>query len=110
MEKAKILSIIYEPSDSIEKQGKRSDIERYLKAGYYIKENRNGYWVLVKAAKLNVTLNNSFGTKSFNMKEDICDYYKKGRISENLADRFKQDARDEKISLYMNAEGCYSLK
>jgi hypothetical protein len=110
MKKATILSIINEPSDSIEKQGKRSDIERYLMAGYYIKENRNGYWVLVKVAKLHVTLNNSFGTKTYNMKEAICDYYKKGRISEKLADKFKQDVKDEKISLYMNAEGCYFIK
>ena len=61
MEKAMVLSIEYQQSDSIETQGKRSDIDRYIKDGYYVKENRYGYWVLVKSAKLYVTLSNSYG-------------------------------------------------
>ena len=110
MEKGSILSITYKPSDSIEMQGKRKDIEKYLNAGYYIKEDRNGYWVLVKAAQLNVTLNNSSCTRTYNMKADVCDYYGKKRISQSLTDRFTQDIEDGKTSIYMNSKGNYSLE
>lgn len=110
MEKATVLSIVYVPSDSIEMQGKRKDIEKYLNAGYYIKENRNGYWVLVKAAQLNVTLKNSSCTRTYNMKEDVCDYFGRKRISQSLIDRFTQDIEDGKISIYMDLEGSYSLE
>ncbi|MDF2877505.1 MAG: hypothetical protein K0S30_601 [Clostridia bacterium] len=102
--------VAYEPSDSIEIQGKRSDIEKYLNKGYYIKENRNGYWVLVKPAQLNVTLSNSFCTRTFNMKTDVCMYYGKIRISQTLADKFRKDVANGTISLYMDEEGYHSLK
>lgn len=110
MERAKIISIKYEPSDTIEKQGKRKDIEKYIKAGYYIKEDRNGYWVLVKSAQVSVTLSNSWGTKTFNMKESICSYYKKERISHSLVDKFKDDIAKNKVSIYMDNEGYYTLR
>jgi hypothetical protein len=110
MEKAKIKSIIYEPSDTIEKQGTRKDIEKYLKAGYYIKEDRNGYWVLIKTAHLIVTLANDSNTRAFNMKEDICDYYGKNRISQSLVDRFSKDIGNGTISIFMDLKGNYEIK
>lgn len=110
MEKAKIISINYEPSDTIEKQGKRKDIEKYLKDGYYIKEERNGYWVLVKTARLIVTLANSSHTRTFNMKEDICDYYGKKRISQSLVDRFSKDIGNGIISIFLHSQGNYEIK
>ncbi|GEM_PF-1311798 len=109
MEKATISSITYEPSDTIEKQGKRRDIEKYLNAGYYIKEERNGYWVLVKAAQLKVTLTNSFCARTFNMKADVCKYYGRQRISQSLIEEFMKDIKDDKVSIYMDSEGYYSL-
>lgn len=110
MEKATILSIMYEPSDSIEMQGKRRDVKKYLNAGYYTKEERNGYWVLVKTAQLNVTLNNSSCTRTFNMKADVCDYYGKSRISKSLINKFNQDIEDGEILIYMDLEGNYLLE
>jgi len=59
MEKVTNVEISYEPSDRIIKQGKRSDIEKYLRQCYFIKEDRNGFWVLVKSLKLLATLTNS---------------------------------------------------
>jgi len=110
MEKATVLSITYEPSDSIEMQGKRRDVKKYLNVGYYIKEERNGYWILVKASQLNVTLKNCFCTRTFNMKADVCDHYGKLRISKSLINRFNQDIEDGEISIYMDLEGNYSLE
>lgn len=110
MEKAIILSITYEASDSIEMQGKRKDIEKYINAGYYIKEDRNGYWVLVKSSQLNVSLRNSTCTRTYNMKADVCDYYGKKRISQSLTDRFIRDTDSGKVSIYMDSEGNYSVE
>lgn len=110
MEKAKIISIDYESSDTIERQGKRKDIDKYLKNGYYIKEDRNGYWVLVKAARLIVTLTNSSCTRTFNMKAEVREYYGKTHISQSLADRFRKDIHNGTITIYMDLEGNYSLK
>ena len=110
MEKATILSVVYESSDTIETQGKRKDIEKYLKRGYYIKEDRNGYWVLVKPAQLNVTLSNSSCTRMYNMKSDVCSYYGRQRVSTSLIDTFKQDIQNGAISIYMDSKGNYSFK
>lgn len=110
MEKAKVLSVEYEPSDSIEVQGNRKKIEKYLKAGYYIKESRNGYWVLVKTARVSVTLANDSLTKEFNMKEDVCGFYGKERISQSIVDKFSKDINDEKISIFMDSNGNYEFK
>lgn len=110
MEKAIISSIKYEASDSIEMQGKRKDINKYINNGYYVKENRNGYWVLVKSAKLNVSLRNSACIRTYNMKADVCDHYGKKRISQSLTDRFIKDTEGGKVFIYMDSEGNYSLK
>jgi hypothetical protein len=110
MEKGTVLSIIYEPSDTIEMQGKRSDIERYRKQGYRIKEERNGYWVLVKPAQVNITVSNSSGTRTFKMKQDILDFYRRDKISERLIEKFGEDIKKEKINIYMDAEGNYDIR
>lgn len=110
MEKAKIISIDYEASDTIVEQGKRKDIEKYLKNGYYIKEHRNGFWILVKTTRLIVTVCKSSQTRSFNMKEDICDYYGRTRISQSLVDRFRKDIADETISIFLDSQGNYEIQ
>lgn len=110
MEKSKVISIMYEESETIQTQGKRKDIQRYINNGYYIKEDRNGYWVLTKPVRVNVTLNNSFGTRIINLKEDICEYYGRKRISKSLVNKFETDVKYGKISIYLDEVGNYSLK
>lgn len=110
MEKCSVNYVKYEPSDTIEIQGKRSSIEKYLKQGYYIKESRNGYWVLVKPVQVNIKVKNSSGAKIFNVKQDILDLYKKDRISEKLTDKFEEDIQKEKIGVYMDADGDYEIR
>ncbi|MNW32999.1 hypothetical protein D3C74_99530 [compost metagenome] len=110
MEKCSVIYVKYEPSDTIEKQGKMSSNEKYLKQGYYIKESRNGYWVLVKPVQVNIKISNSSGARTFNIKQDILDLYKKDRISGKLTDRFEEDILMEKISIYMDAEGDYEIR
>ncbi len=110
MEKVTVLSIVYVPSDSIEMQGKRKDIERYLKSGYYIKENRNGYWVLVKAARVGVTLASDSCTRVINMKDDILHHYGKNRINQSLVDKFRNDIVNETVTIFLDSQGNYALK
>ena len=105
MEKVTKIVVEYEPSDTIEVQGKRDKIEKYLKKGYSVKEERNGYWVLIKKAKVWVTLTNSYCTKTFSIKADILDYYSKKKISANLVTKFQNDKKKKKITFTMDKEG-----
>lgn len=109
MKKATYEKTIYEASDCIQTQGKRSKIDKYLQEGYYIKEERNGFWILVKPAKIIVTLKNDEGIQSFNMKQDICALYGKQRISENTFGRFCKDALEGRIEFELG-NGQYSIK
>ena len=111
MEKATLVNATYEHSSKITHQGNRSSIQRYLNEGYYIKEDRNGYWVLTKPASLTVVLADSHNiAHSFQMKEDALQYYGKTRISENIANTFISDAIDGKIEFYMDNNGGYCIK
>ncbi len=110
LEKCKVELIVYEHSDTIEKQGTRDSISKYLKNGYYIKEDRNGYWVLVKPSKVMVTLKSSIGTQTSNLKEDILDFYGKRRISKKQTDKFAKDIDDGKVFVFLSESGIYCLK
>lgn len=110
MKKAEILSIYYDPSDSIEIQGKRDKISTYLDDGYYVKESRNGYWLLVRTARVLVTLSNVYGKKVFNLKGDILDYYGKKKISKTMIENFKNDVNSGAISILLGEDGSYSLE
>lgn len=110
MEKAIILNVKYEKTKPIETQGNRESIKKYLKQGYRIKIERNGYWVLIKSPKVYVTIGNSLVTKTYNMKQEIKDYYEEGKISLKLANRFKRDVDNGKITIYMDSKGNYKIK
>lgn len=110
MEKATFVNAFYVESSTITHQGNRSSINQYLNKGYYIKEERNGYWVLVKPASVSLTLKDSEGKLYHcNIKHDILDYYNKTRISQSLFTRFIKDATSGKIQFYME-DGSYSFE
>lgn len=111
MEKVTNVSVSYEASDRIVIQGKRADIEKYLRQGYSIQEDRNGFWVLMKPLRLLATLTNAYGTNTFNVKGDVLDYYNRRRISEGLIKTFCDDVRSEKITFEMDENCClYRMK
>jgi hypothetical protein len=109
MEDTTVAAIRYEESDTIERQGKHRDIEKYLDKGYYVKVERNGYWVLVKPSKVNVTLSNSAITKTFNMKEDIREHYNRTYVTEALVRTFSKDVESGKIVIRMDSDGTYTF-
>ncbi len=108
MKETIVVSISKEASDSIETKGKRSSIQRYIDKGYYIKQNRNGYWVLVKPTQVNVTLQKGKKIGTFNMKEEICDHYGK-RISDALIKKFREDINQGRIVLKLESKESYSF-
>lgn len=109
MAKTNVIAINYEGSDSIELQGKRDKIQKYLDNGYYVKESRNGYWVLVKTARVNVTLSDGEVVQTYNMKSDVCDHYGKQRVSSSLVERFKKDVNSGNITITLDQRGGYSF-
>ena len=110
MKKAKVVYITYNESDTITYQGKRANINKYLKQGYSIKEERNGFWVLIKPVTVIAMLENDDGEKAmFNIKEDILRYYNRKKISEALVQKFIDQYEDGKITFYME-DNSYSFK
>lgn len=108
--KADLLDVLYEPSKTVEIQGKYEKTIRYQEQGYYIKEERNGYYVLVKPVKVWVTIGNDSEERTFNMKGDICEFYGRGRISIKLLERFQQDVANGRISFKLDSENnSYSI-
>ena len=101
MQEVKFVTASYEASSSLEIQGNRSKVEKYLDNGYYIRESRNGYWLLVKPAKVYVTLKKDNKNLKINIKYEICDYYGKSRISKKLYLKFLEDANKENIKFYL---------
>lgn len=92
--------IAYEPSDTVEFQGKQEKASKYQKRGYYVKVSRNGYWVMVKPSKVLVTLACAEDQVEVNLKQCILDYYEKKRISEKTIQKFAQQVEDKKIAVY----------
>ena len=111
MEKATLVNALYNQSSTITHQGNRASIQPYLRKGYRIKEDRNGYWVLIKPASLTITLKDSKNiVYSFEMKEEAVEYYGKQKISEKLANTFINDAIAGKIKFYLDDTGSYCIK
>lgn len=106
----KILSAFYERSDTIEHQGNRKSIQKYLNNGYNINQERNGFWVLTKPVRALITIGNSKKRKTFDMKEDICQYYGKQRISKKMFDNFCNEAKEGKIKFTLDSDGSYTFK
>lgn len=102
MEKAKFISLSYENSDTIEHQGNRSSIAKYLNKGYYIVRERNGYYVLAKSPRVNVTIEMEDGRRqTIDMKYDIREYYQSLKISRSLANRFAKACEKGKVKFYL---------
>lgn len=96
----KIKSYSYEPSDTIETQGKSSKIDKYLDKGYKIKEARNGYWVLTKKSNAYATIVDDDGNeKRISIGGIVRDYYDCARLTENKVQKFVKEVNDGTINL-----------
>ncbi len=110
MSNIKILNIDYEESKTIERQGKQSDMKKFIKEGFSIVLYRNGYCVLNKPACAIVTIDDSNDIKKLYMKELICDYYERKNISEKLVNKFKSDIDNGSITIQKQLNNNYFLQ
>ena len=101
--KVDYIEVYYQLSSSMELQGKYCSIERYLRDGYYIKESRNGYWLLVRPSEVLVTAHcGKNGSFVHDMKYGILNHYGRSRITEKLINTFKNDFLSGKIKIEAN--------
>ena len=107
--KAKLLSVTYEPSNSVEVQGSYEKTERYTRKGYYTKISRNGYYLLIKPVRGWVTVGNETIKQTFNFKREICEYYGKTRISFKLLERFQKEAEEGKILFELDSDNSCKI-
>lgn len=109
MTQAFIVNHEYIPSETIEAQGKRQEIRsRY--PGYKVQVEKNGYWVLTKLARLEVTLSWGYGrTETFNMRSEILDLYGRQKATEKLLETFIKDVEKGKYEILMDDHSCYTI-
>lgn len=110
-EQCKVERIEYVPSEQKEVQGNWQSVQKYLKQDFYVKESRNGYWLLIKTSKVIVTFNSSAGVERLNMKGHLLDFYNKQRLTEKQVDQFTKEIRDEKIAIFLDSvDNSYSIR
>ena len=110
MVQAFIVGHEYIPSETIEAQGNRRDI-RLRYPGYIVKMERNGYWVLTKTAKLEVTLCWDNGrVETFNMRSDILDLYERKKATKKLLEKFIEDVEKGEHEIWMDSYSGYIIR
>ena len=107
--KTRLLSVTYEPSNSVEVQGSYEKTKRYTRKGYYIKISRNGYYLLIKPVRVWVTVGNKTVEDTFNLKREICEHYEKTRISSKLLERFQKEAEEGKILFELDSDNSCKI-
>lgn len=101
MQRATIVDYEYKPSDSITKQGKRRDIIRQY-PDYKIQEERNGFFVLTKNSRYEVTLAWNDGIETFEMRSGVLSHYNKQKATETLLETFVRDVENGECSIWVD--------
>lgn len=110
MLRAKNIDIYYVPSDTIEYQGSRESIQRFIKKGYYVNLERNGYWILLRPCQIIVTAYCEDGIQySHDMKRGILEHYDRKRISKKLVATFEKDFRSGNLFIDVSDQN-YMIK
>ena len=113
IDKVKNWGIYYYESDTIVIQGSYNKVKKYLNNGYFIKEDRNGYWVLYKPTNVILSITD-FNDKEYYLylKQYILEYYNKERISKKLFEKFKKEMIENKELLIkiINDLSCYLIR
>lgn len=93
------IQICYSPSYKLEKQGKRSEMKKYINQGYKIQLERNGYFVLVKTAKILLRFSEKKKIHEIDISYEVKEFYDKKRVTEKLAEKIAADIKKEKVNL-----------
>ena len=102
---------IYKRLYGIELQGSRDKIRGYLRKGYRVKDERNGYWILFKPAQIVLTLmDNTSECRSYGVKQKVLEFYDKKRISEKTFNKFLNDSLNGKIKFCISEHGEVTIQ
>ena len=63
MEKLTFFDVSYEKNHTIAPQGNRDSISKYLRNGYYVVYEQNGFWILNKSSRVMVYLKDTKGNE-----------------------------------------------
>lgn len=108
---SKFISGTYKRSTILKIQGNRKKISEYLKVGYKIKTESNGFWILYKPTIMEMVFQEKDKTYVFDMKSEACEYLNKNRISKKTANVFIQAVKNGDIIIQICPEtGTYTLK
>ena len=106
----KFITAVYEESESLEKQGTRQSVQKYLKQGFKIQSEHNGFFVLTKPVRVRVVVSDDGKQFIRDMKGEILKYYDKLRMSQKLFETFMQDAQSNNIKFYFNRNDQLSIE
>ncbi len=110
MLQAKNIDIYYVPSETIEYQGSRESVQRFVRKGYYVNLERNGYWILFRPCQIIVTAHCEDGSQYIHdMKRGILEHYDRKRISKKLVATFEKDFRSGKLFIDVSDQN-YAIK
>ena len=103
MEELTYICSYFERSATINHQGTRASIQRYLKDGFSIKQDRNGFWVLTKPSRAWFTFKNSSGELvRFDMRGKIMLHYGKQKFYEATYKRFVKELSDGTVKVCLD--------
>ena len=107
---SKFISGTYIKSTSIKLQGNRNKISKYLRDGFKVQMESNGFWVLSKPAIVKMVFEEENKRYVFDMKTEACRYLGKIRISEKTAKAFIEAVKNEDIQIKICPEdGTYTV-
>lgn len=97
-------SLIYEESESRAVQGNyRLIADRYLKKGYQKIKEDHGNWIVQKPAEAKGIFSSPTGERiECQIKNEICSFYGRKKISFELFERLKKDVKEEKVEVVCN--------
>lgn len=93
------IQIYYSPSSTLEKQGKRSEMKKYTNKGYKIQLERNGYFVLVKTARILLRFAEKKKVHEIDISYEVKEFYDRKQVTEKLAEKIATDIQNEKVKL-----------
>lgn len=91
------MNVIYVPSESMEVQGTYESVHKKYGKDWYINEQGggNGNWLLLKKGKSKSDV--LVDGKSY--RNFVLEHYKKDKLTEKLADKFRADLESGKVKL-----------
>lgn len=104
------LRATYEKPQSLQLQGNWSYIRQFLRDGYHVTDERNGWWLLTKNSQVIVYLECTGGRCfTFKARANLLGWYGGTRLTQKLVDRFISDFYGKKIKICVDDGNFYII-